>query len=101
MMVVHSYKTSVLMRTDADTLTRNIWNQIQFLFWDLSSGQLTYLMIILSDNAKLYKPTTLKVHHPIRGKTALATIPGTRLAHSMIIFAPGFLIQINEGENKL
>ncbi len=44
-------------------------------------------MFILSYDAVFYKPTVLKVHPPINGITAHATMPG-RLEYSTLAFDP-------------
>jgi hypothetical protein len=49
-------------------------------------------MFILSYEAGFYKSTILKVHPPISGITAHATMPG-RLKHSIFSFCSRLLIQ--------
>ena len=50
---------------------------------DFGPGQLTSFMFILCYEAGFYKPTVLKIHPPISGITAHATMPGS-LEHSII-----------------
>ena len=61
---------------------------------DFGPGQLTSFMFILSYEAGFYKPTILKVHPPISGITAHATMPG-RLEQSIISLCFMLLIQMN------
>ncbi len=53
---------------------------------DLSPCQLTsFMMFIMSSAVGFYKPTVLKVHPPISGVAAHATMPRW-LEHSIISF---------------
>ena len=70
------------------------WKTQLIFCLDFGPRQLKNFIIILSYESGFYKPTALKVHPPISGITAFATMPG-RLEHSSISFCSRLLIQMN------